>query len=99
MQTPAPKAWFLGPKAENQEFFERLLLESFRDYCSWRRHFHPEDQANVKASDRMQPAFLAYQENLHDHLSEMLAHLKQSMPFFSPRYLGHMAKDLLIPGL
>ncbi|MEZ0370565.1 MAG: aspartate aminotransferase family protein [Candidatus Sericytochromatia bacterium] len=99
MDLPAPKAWFLGPKAENQEFFERMLLEAFRDYCYWRRNFHPEDQAYVRAADRLRPEFLEYQENLHDRLFEMLSQLKRSMPFFSPRYLGHMAKDLLTPGM
>lgn len=98
MQTPAPKAWFLGPKAENQEYFERILLEAFRDYCYWRRNFHPEDMAYIRSADRLQPEFLQYQETLSDHLFEMLSQLKHSIPFFSPRYLGHMAKDLLIPG-
>lgn len=95
---PAPKAWFLGPKAENQEYFERMLLEAFRDYCYWRRNFHPEDLGYIRSQDRLQPEFLQYQESLHDHLFEMLSQLKKSMPFFSPRYLGHMCKDLLVPG-
>lgn len=95
----ASKAWFLGPKAENQQAFEGLLLDVFRDYCYWRRNFHPEDQPYIQASDRQNPDFLQYQENLRDHLFEMLSQLKQSMPFFSPRYLGHMAKDILTPGL
>lgn len=94
----APRAWFLGPKAENQEPMERLLLEAFRDYCYWRRNFHPEDQACFRAEDRLQPEYLQYQEKLHDHLFEMLSRLKQSIPFFSQRYLGHMCKDLLVPG-
>lgn len=93
------KAWFLGAKAENQETFERFLLDAFRDYCYWRRNFHPEDRAGVQATDRLSPQFLAYQERLRDQLFEMLSQLKRSMPFFSPRYLGHMAKDLLTPGL
>jgi glutamate/tyrosine decarboxylase-like PLP-dependent enzyme len=97
-ELPSPKAWFLGPKAENQEFFERTLLESFRDYCYWRRNFHPEDQAYIRSEDRLKPEFLDYQEVLSDRLFEMLSQLKKSMPFFSPRYLGHMVKDLLMPG-
>ena len=32
---------FLGPKAENADVFERLLLEAFRDHVFWRRNFHP----------------------------------------------------------
>lgn len=94
-----PKAWFLGPKAENQAHLETLFLEAFRDYCYWRRHFHPEDQGYVRGQDRLSQDFLQYQEDLHDHLFELLSRLKQSMPFFSPRYLGHMCKDLLSPGI
>lgn len=95
----ASKAWFLGPKAENQQAFEGLLLDAFRDYCYWRRNFHPEDQPYIQALDRQNSDFLQYQESLRDQLFEMLSQLKQSMPFFSPRYLGHMAKDILTPGL
>ena len=32
---------FLGPKGENADVFERLLLEAFRDHVFWRRNFHP----------------------------------------------------------
>lgn len=95
---PAPRAWFLGPRAENHEPMERLLLEAFRDYCYWRRNFHPEDQACFRAEDRLRPEYLQYHEKLQDHLFEMLSRLKQSIPFFSQRYLGHMCKDLLVPG-
>lgn len=93
------KAWFLGPKAENQGHLETLLLEAFRDYCYWRRHFHPEDQGYIRGQDRLSHDFMQFQEDLHDHLFELLSRLKQSMPFFSPRYLGHMCKDLLSPGV
>ena len=36
-----PKALFLGPKAENAELVEKMLLEVFRDHAFWRRNFHP----------------------------------------------------------
>ena len=32
-------------------------------------------------------------------LHQLSAALKKSVPFHSPRYLGHMASDLLLPGL
>lgn len=96
---PQTKAWVLGPKAENADIFEKLLLEAFRDYCYWRRNFHPEDMPYIKAEDRLDSRFQRYLEDLQDHLFEMLSHLKRSVPFFSPRYLGHMNTDLLMPGL
>ena len=94
-----PKAWVLGPKAENQDVFEKFLLEALRDYCYWRRNFHPEDKAYVTAADRQTEGFQNYHEVLRDHLFDMLSRLKLSVPFFSPRYLGHMLTDLLMPGV
>lgn len=93
------KSWMLGPKAENAEVFEKLLLEAFRDYCYWRRNFHPEDEPWVGVEDRLHPQFQDYFQTLHNHLFSMLSHLKRSVPFFSPRYLGHMNTDLLMSGV
>jgi hypothetical protein len=42
---------FLGPKAENADVFERLLLEAVRDHVFWRRNFHPEDGLDVSECD------------------------------------------------
>jgi hypothetical protein len=36
-------SWFLGPKAENADMLERLVLEALSDCVFWRRNFHPED--------------------------------------------------------
>ena len=55
---PAPRdlaSLFLGPKAENAEFFERLLLEAFRDHVFWRRNFHPEDGFQVQEGEKRAP--------------------------------------------
>jgi hypothetical protein len=30
-------SWFLGPKAENADMLERLVLEALRDCVFWRR--------------------------------------------------------------
>jgi hypothetical protein len=42
-KTRALEAWFLGPKAENADVFERLVVEAIRDHAFWRRNFHPAD--------------------------------------------------------
>ena len=52
----------LGPRAENQQRLEQHLVEAFRDYCFWRRNFHPEDAAWVEASDRMSQPFQEYDQ-------------------------------------
>ena len=93
------KAWMLGPKAENAEVFEKMLLEAFRDYCYWRRNFHPEDDAWITAEERLGAEFQGCVQDLRDHLFAMLSDLKRSIPSFSPRYLGHMISDMLMPGV
>ncbi|HET9452264.1 MAG TPA: pyridoxal-dependent decarboxylase [Aggregicoccus sp.] len=90
---------FLGPKAENAEFFERLLLEAFRDHVFWRRNFHPEDGFQVQEGEKRQPGYEAAQSELAQELMGLLGELKEGVPFFSPRYIGHMASDLTLASL
>jgi hypothetical protein len=35
----ALRAWFLGPRAENADLFERLITEALRDHIFWRRNY------------------------------------------------------------
>jgi len=93
------KPLFLGPKAENAERIERLLIECFRDHCFWRRNFHPEDVEWVKESDKLTSEYVNTQAVLQDRLNQLVAELKRSAPTFHPRYLGHMHTDLLIAGV
>src|SRR4029453_6183297 len=39
--------FFLGAYGENNDFFEKTLLELVRDHVFWRRNFHPEDQPPI----------------------------------------------------
>ncbi len=90
---------FLGPKAENAEVFERLLLEAFRDHVFWRRNYHPEDGFLVREVEKRAPAYEHSISVLAQELLGLLAELKGGIPFFSPRYVGHMASDLTMAGL
>jgi glutamate/tyrosine decarboxylase-like PLP-dependent enzyme len=93
------KAWMLGPKAENEQSFEKLLLSAVQDYCHWRKNFHPEDKAYVATKDRLDHDHVEYMHILEDRLFEMLSHLKRSVPWFNARYLGHMNTDQLLAAL
>lgn len=95
----APAALFLGPKAENADVFERLLLEAFRDHVFWRRNFHPEDGFLVSEQEKRTPAHEAAVSTLSQELFGLLAELKNGVPFFSPRYVGHMTADLTMASL
>ena len=46
-------AWFLGPKSENADHLEALLLTVLRDYAHWRRNYFPSDEAMVSKSERL----------------------------------------------
>lgn len=90
---------FLGPKAENAEVFERLLLDAFRDHVFWRRNFHPEDGYAVDEVHKKTPEYERSISVLRQELLGLLGELKGGVPFFSPRYVGHMCSDLSMAGL
>lgn len=93
-----PEAWFLGPKAENLEVFERLLLDAVRDQAFWRRNFHPSDPIHITEEVKRSPEYLAGLDALFEGHRELLAFLKKSVPFFSMRYQGHMNWETTLPG-
>ncbi len=90
---------FLGAKGENAEVFERLLLEAFRDHVFWRRNFHPEDGFLVQETEKHTPEYEHAISALSQELMGLLGELKAGVPFFSPRYIGHMASDLTMASL
>ncbi len=91
--------YFLGPAAENEDLLESLVLEFLRDHAYWRRNFHPEDGQRISPASRHRESFLAFQDRVRTELYSLSAELKRAVPFFHPRYLGHMTGDLLLPGL
>ncbi len=94
-----PKALFLGPKGENAELAEKLLLNLFRDHIFWRRNFHPEDLPAIQPEDQDRPEFKAFTEHLQRELAVLLGELKGNIPFHSPRYFGHMLADTSLPAM
>ncbi len=92
-------ACFLGPYGENDTLLEKLVVEFLRDHVYWRRNFHPEDPPAIPTRAAHDPDYLDFEARLRRELHQLSAALKKSVPFHSPRYLGHMVSDLLIPGL
>lgn len=90
---------FLGPKAENADVFERLLLEAFRDHVFWRRNVHPEDGFQITEMDRRTPSFERSIGALSQELMGLLGELKGGVPFFSSRYIAHMSPDLTMASM
>lgn len=92
------EAWFLGPKGENGDEFERLVIEAVRDQVYWRRNYHPADPNHITDEIKRSPEFVQAMDLLKDGYRELLAFLKKSVPFFSMRYQGHMNWETTLPG-
>lgn len=92
-------ACFLGPYGENDALLEKLVVEFLRDHVYWRRNFHPEDPPAIPTRAAQHPDYQAFEARMRRELHALSAALKRSVPFHSPRYIGHMASDLLLPGL
>ncbi|WP_119719308.1 pyridoxal phosphate-dependent decarboxylase family protein [Cognatilysobacter tabacisoli] len=92
-------ACFLGPYGENDTLLEKLVVEFLRDHVYWRRTFHPEDPPAIPTRAAQHPRYQAFEARMRRELHALSAALKKSVPFHSPRYIGHMASDLLLPGL
>lgn len=98
-QPRVPNACFLGPYGENDSLLEKLVVEFLRDHVYWRRNFHPEDPPAISTAAAQHPEYQAFEARMRRELHQLSAALKKSVPFHSPRYIGHMASDLLLPGL
>jgi len=92
-------SWFLGPKAENADMLERLVLEALRDCVFWRRNFHPEDDIIITEKVKREDAFQDSLALVRQEFLTLLANLKRDVPFYSPRYIGHMLGDQLLPAI
>ena len=99
MTDPRLYPCFLGPYGENDSLLEKLTVEFLRDHVYWRRNFHPEDPPAIPTHAAQAPEFMAFEARLRRELHLLSAALKRSVPFHSPRYLGHMVSDLALPGL
>ncbi len=86
----ALRSWFLGPRAENAELFERLVTEALRDHVFWRRNHHPEDGFTIREHDKRTAGYEEAVATLTQELLGLLSRLKRDIPFFSGRYKGHM---------
>jgi len=92
----ALRAWFLGPRAENADLLERLIVEALRDHVFWRRNHHPEDGFTIRETDKRTPGYEEAVSTLTQELMGLLAELKRGVPSFSGRYKAHMLSEQTI---
>ncbi|EQD77199.1 tyrosine decarboxylase, partial [mine drainage metagenome] len=74
-------------------------VELLRDHIYWRRNFHPDDPPPIPAFAQQDAAYIDFVSRLRHELQLLTARLKRSTPLSSPRYMGHMVSDPLLPGL
>lgn len=93
-------ALFLGPKSENAKFFKETLMDFIDEHIFWRRDYHPEDDTIIGLHEQNQEAFKNTEQKTIEVLRKLSSRLKStSMPWHSPRYLGHMNADILMPSI
>lgn len=97
LKDPPLAAWFLGPKAEQSDVWQELLLRVFNDYIHWRRNYFPQDP--IVISRERQHSHEQWWDALTTLLDQTLDALKAHYPFHSPRYIAHMLSEQSLPGL
>jgi glutamate/tyrosine decarboxylase-like PLP-dependent enzyme len=96
--TSSLAAWFLGPKAENKDLFNKLIRQGIEANCNDRNDYFKDDPPYVTQS-RMDNEYRQSVEELENQYTKLLDNLKGSVPFFSYRYQAHMNWDLTMPGM
>lgn len=87
-------ALFLGPKSENAVFFKEMMEYSVTEHMHWRSSYHPEDPDHITTVDRYAPEYRDTLYRTEGILNQLSSKLKStSVPWFSPRYMGHMNAD------
>ncbi|XPV75696.1 MAG: pyridoxal phosphate-dependent decarboxylase family protein [Desulfovibrio sp.] len=93
-------ALFLGPQSENRDFFKKTLDFLVDEHLHWRRNFHPDDKAFITNPRQREKSFTLTKDHTEEVLLELSSRLKSSsIPWFSPRYLGHMNTDVLMSSM
>ncbi|RAM52313.1 MAG: decarboxylase [Hapalosiphonaceae cyanobacterium JJU2] len=93
------EAWFLGPKAENAELLKGLISHAIDSQAEWRRNYFPDDPGHITEEIKQSPDYQKAIALIEDGYNDLLEKLKQSVPFFSLRYQGHMGWDSTIPSV
>lgn len=91
--------YFFSHNGNNSEEFKDLLLKSFDDFVNWRNSFHKEDTLLPDGFDKNSEGYKEGIERLNVVYQEMLNRLHGSIPFHSPRYLGHMQSERFMPSV
>lgn len=90
---------FLGPSAENLELFQKLVDDIILDAAFLRRNYQPNDDPIVTEYDKTKTDYIQASADVRNHLKSVLSGLKQSVPTYHPRHIGHMNADVFMSGI
>ncbi|MCJ8343423.1 MAG: tyrosine decarboxylase, partial [Cetobacterium sp.] len=91
---------FLGSKSENSDIFSEELLKLFYDHAHWRKDFHPEDPDIITKDEISSAEYIKSSNKIKSVLNELSSKLRSNMmPWHSPRYIGHMNSEILMPAI
>jgi len=93
------RAYFLGPKSENEAWVRAELQATLDHWFNWRKSLFPNDPEAIPSEERRTPSYLGARAGLSQALSELNELLKDETPKFTPRYIGHMVSELSLPGI
>lgn len=93
-------AWFLGPRAENQDVLREMITLAVDKVVAYRLEFEPDDPSVITEDIKQTPAYKAAVSNMIDAYSSLLRFLQRyTTPYFSMRYQAHMLWDNTLPAL
>lgn len=93
-------AWFLGPRAENFPLLKELFNGVLNDHARVRENYHPEDGIFISQSVQQSSTFKINVDVLRKEIQAVSELLNDySVPFFSPRYAGHMCWETSLPAI
>lgn len=86
-------SWFLGPRAENLDVFKEMLCSILEAHSELRNNLYP-DPDFITPAMKNTPEFKDGIAKLKESLCSLAQDLQDhSIPFWSPRYNGHMNMD------
>lgn len=93
------KAFFLGPKSENETWLRGELQSILGHWFRWRQGLFPDDPTAITDEDKMSAGFLQQREKLSQNLERLNDMLRDEIPKYSPRYIGHMVSEISLPAI
>ena len=91
--------YFLGAYGENAQSLEKLLVEYFNEHIEWRKRFHPECKPPISTTMQNSEHNHDVYTQLSKELAKLTSKLKRTSPIYSPRNIGNMTSELMLPAL